>query len=293
MSKMNKEYRKLIEAIKVDGENYSDEEMKTIYKEQKSELDKLHAMLGTIFIKYGIDGFLKMNASQKAEVGIKSMLTVMGKKLGDSEVTKVADILANVFKDTYYKNAFVQESGIDIKLKFNILKKEYVNSAVNAKYKGEFFSERIWAQKADMIDKLQDSLIETMNGETTIDKVARDIKNTFNTTAYESQRLVNTENARVQTQASNDIGHDTGVDQQMYSATLERNTCEECGALDGKVFDIDDDSKPEIPVHPLCRCCWINVPYKGWQATQRKDNGTGELIPNQTYTDWAKEKGVE
>jgi len=288
---MNKVYRKSIEDIKTQEEDYADEEMKPIYAEQKKALDSTHALVGSLFIAYAVGGLLKMNATEKANSGIKEHLKTMGKDLGDSEVKKVTDILEKAYKDTYYRNAFVMDEGIKIDLKFNILKKEFINAAVNQKYKGEFFSDRIWTEKADMIDKLQASLIKTMNGETTIDKVARDIKNTFNTTAYESQRLVNTENARVQTQASYDIGINTGVTQVLWSATLDGKTCPEDAELDGKVFPIDE--APDCPTHPNCRCCLINVPYDGWTATQRKDNETKDLINNTTYNNWLKDKGVE
>ncbi|MBU3098375.1 MULTISPECIES: minor capsid protein [Clostridium] len=291
---MDKEYRKLIEQIKVDGENYSDEEMKIIYKGQKTELDKLHALLGTLFIKYGIDGFLKMNASQKADVDIKSMLKLMGKNLGNSEVSKVTDILESVFKDTYYKNAYTMQKGMKVGLKFDMISQKHIDAAVNAKYDTEIFSDRIWKHKADLVDKLQASLIKTMNGETTIDKVARDIKNTFNVTAYESKLLVGNECARVQSQANEDIAVSTGVEQQMYSATLDGQTSSECAGDDSKIWDIDDPEKVIPPEnHVGCRCCLINVPYAGWSPTQRRDNETHELIPNQTYAEWSKDKGID
>lgn len=290
---MNKVYRDAVEKIKVDGEDYSDEEMKSIYTEQKKELDKLHAIVGALFIRYAIDGLLKMNASQKAGTGIKDILKTMGKKLGDSEVKKVSEILSKVYKDTYYKNLYTLESGMTINIKLPILKKEFVDAAVNAKYKGELFSDRIWLNKSSMIDKLQAGLTDAMQGKTTIDKVARDIKNTFNVQAYESQRLVNTENARVQTQASYDIGIATGIKQVLYSATLDMRTNPEDASYDGNVYDIDDNSKPDIPLHPNCRCVYINIPYEGWSPTSRKDNITKEIINYKNYADWAKDKGVE
>src|SRR5665648_8409 len=208
--KINPTYKKLIEQIKIDSEDYSDEQMKSVYTEQKKELDRLHALLGTLFITYGVNGLLKLTTSQKASTGIKDILKTMGKKLGNSEVEKVTDILSTVYKDTYYKNLYTLESGMTINIKLPILKKEFVNAAVNAKFKVELFSDRIWKNKSTMIDKLQAGLTDAMQGKTTIDKVARDIKNTFNVQAYESQRLVRTENARIQTQASHDIGISAG-----------------------------------------------------------------------------------
>lgn len=32
------------------------------------------------------------------------------------------------------------------------------------------------------------------------------------------------------------------------------NSCEKCLAFHGKVFRADDPEKPELPIHPHCRC---------------------------------------
>lgn len=289
---MDNKYRKMIEQIKLDAEAYTDEDMKPVYAQYKKELDGLEVVVGALFIKHAVDGLLKMNTQQKSDTGMKETLKNIGKTLGVAEVKTVTGILGKTYVDTYYKNAFIMDSGLKIDLKFNILKKEFIDAAVKAKYKGELFSDRIWTSKADMIDKLQSSLNNAMQGKTTIDKVARDIKNTFNVSAYESQRLVNTENARVQTQASYDIGISVGIEQVMWSATLDNKTADEDASLDGQVWGINE-SHPEPPLHPSCRCCLINVPYEGWAPTQRKDNETKDIIDYKTYDTWLKNKEVE
>ncbi len=291
---MDKIYKASIEQIKIDGENYVAKQMLPVYAAQKVELDKLHGVVGMMYIKFASKGLLVMNAKQQASMNFANKLKVMAKGLGTSEVAKVTDILSNVYKDTYYKNAFVQDSGLKVGIKFDMLKQEYVDAAVNTEYAGEMFDTRIWKNKASMIDTLQSSLIDAMKGNTTIDKIASNIKSTFNVTAYESQRLVNTENARVQSQANDDIGMSSGVSQQMYSATLDNKTSEECQADDQKVWDIDDPDKVTPPEnHPNCRCCLINMPFPGWTPTQRKDNETGTLIDNTDYNSWKQVKGID
>lgn len=289
---MNKQYRTAIEQIKIDAEAYTEEEMKPVYKAQKQELDALEVLVGALFIKYSIDGLLKMTSKQKADASIKSVLKNMGKKLGNVEVDKTTSILSDVFKETYYRNAFVMQSGLDIELKFNILKKEFVDAAVNAKFKGEFFSDRIWSNKGDLIDKLQAGLTDAMNGKTTIDKLARDVKNTFNVSAYNSRRLVNTEMARCQADASNEIANSLGIKRHIWDATLDNLTNPEDASYDGNIYDIDDDSAPSIPNHPSCRCTWLIEVYEGWSPTSRRDNITKEIIPYQTYTEWKDSKGI-
>ena len=49
-----------------------------------------------------------------------------------------------------------------------------------------------------------------------------------------------------------------GVDKVEWLASTEDDrVCEECEALNGQIFDIDE--VPEIPVHPNCRCCTAPV----------------------------------
>ena len=69
--------------------------------------------------------------------------------------------------------------------------------------------------------------------------------------------------------------------------------CDECAEYDGKYYDIDDDSKPDIPLHPNCRCLYINVsPVENWKPTKRKDNSSKEIIDYEDYNDWLKNKGI-
>lgn len=292
---MNKIYRDAVEQIKIDGENFADSAMEGVYLEQKAALDELHKIVGKIYIDHAKDGFLSLTSQQKNVITASTTkaLKDMGLKLGKGEVEKVTSILGDVFKDTYYKNIYTLESGMTVNLKFNILKKEFVDAAVNMEYKGDLFSDRIWTNKADMIDKLQSSITGAMKGDKTIDSIGRNIRDTFNVQAYESQRLVRTETARVQTQASEDMGRATGVEQHMFSATLDNKTSFECAEADGKVFGIDENSGLEIPLHPNCRSCWINIPYEGWSPTNRRDNESGEVIAYKDYATWAKEKGID
>lgn len=291
---MNEEYRKKIEQVKIDGEEFADSAMKSVYLKQKAALDELHSVIGKAYIDHAKDGALVLTTTQQQQLmaNMKTKLKAMGAELGESEVAKVTALLGKVFSATYYKNAFVLESGMKANLKFNILKKEFVDAAVNREFKGELFSDRIWANKASMIDQLQSAIIGAMKGDVTIDKIGRQIRDTFNVSAYESQRIVRTETARIQTQATDDIAKSTGVKQQMYSATLDGKTNPEDASFDGNVYDVDDDSKPDIPQHPNCRCCYINVPYAGWSPTARKDNESGKIIDYQNYASWAKDKGI-
>ena len=43
-----------------------------------------------------------------------------------------------------------------------------------------------------------------------------------------------------------------------YVATLDLDTCLICGSLDGEVYE-GDEGRPELPLHPRCRCLYVPV----------------------------------
>lgn len=293
--KINPWYRKMIEQIRLDSEKYADEQMKDVYSDQKDKLDDLHSFIGLLYIKYSVDGLLKLNGSQKASVigEIDSKLKAIGKELGEKEVNKVRSILDKTYKDTYYKNAYVLDSGMKINLKFDIPKQQLVDVAINAEFKGSTFSDRIWNNKAAMIDKLKKSIVEAYKGNTTIDKISKYIQHTFNVSAYESNRLVATETARVAVKAQEQIGLDSGCKEVMWSATLDSRTAPYDASLDGKVWGINENHpEPVMDTHPRCRCVLINVPFADWKPSKRKDNESKKIIDYKTYDEWLKDKGI-
>lgn len=293
VAKVDPQYQKIIEQIRLDSENFANNSMKGVYSLNKKILDKLHMQIAKIYIDYAQDGYLKLTQQDKRKItsDITDKLKSVGLGLGKVEVITISDILKNVYTTTYYKNAFVLESGISGNIKFNILKQEFIDSAVNAKFKESTFSDRIWNNKADMIDKLQKSIVEAYKGNTTIDKIAKDIQHTFNVSAYESNRLVATETARVAVKAQEQIGLDSGCKEVMWDATLDSKTAPEDASLDGKVWGINENH-PEPPLHPHCRCVLINVPFADWKPMKRKDNEIKEIMDYKKYNEWMKDKGI-
>ncbi|QCH29262.1 minor capsid protein [Clostridium tyrobutyricum] len=295
MSKIPGQYRKAIEQIRIDAENFANSSMKNVYSLNKKALNELHMKVAKIYIDYAQDGYLKLSRQDKKKItaDVNNKLKSMGLNLGKAEVATVSSILGSVFKTTYYKNAFVLESGMSGNIKFNILKKEFIDSAINAKFKEATFSDRIWNNKANMIDKLKKSIVEAYKGNTAIDKIAKDIQHTFNVSASDSNRLVATETARVAVKAQEQIGIDSGCKEVMWSATLDSRTAPYDASLDGKVWGINENHpEPVMDTHPRCRCVLINVPFAEWKPSKRKDNETKEIIDYKTYDEWLKDKGI-
>ncbi len=85
-----------------------------------------------------------------------------------------------------------------------------------------------------------------------------------------------------------------------YVATLDADACIACGAYDGKVYDVDEP-KPELPLHPNCRCLYVPV-IKSWKELgidkEEYPQGTrasmdGQVPENETYEDRLKKASKE
>jgi len=287
---INKDYKAQIESIAVDGHKYGDKAMNDVYKSQKSELDSLHNFIGMLFIKYSTKGLLVLNSSQKASIisQVKSKLTLMGKSLSNSEITSVTDILTDVYKETYNKNAFI------LNQKFKELDNKIIKDSVTSKTEGESFSDRIIGHKADLIDKIQDHVKTALLGAVTIDVLGSQIQDRFSVTAYQSKLLQDNENSRVQREATDEVAADAEVEQVMWSSTLDDKTEDEDASLDGQVWGINETHPiPVEDTHIGCRCVLINVPYPGWKSKERKDNTNKEIIPATDYKNWKAGKSEE
>lgn len=131
--------------------------------------------------------------------------------------------------------------------------KKVVDNIVNASFQNATFSQRIWANQDVLkleIDKLLTrGMIQGKNPKV----LARDVRKQFDVTRYQSERLMITEMARVQTGAQKEAYEEYGYDKCTWIA--ETSACEICLPNDGKVFDVSEISRNMmIPAHPSCRC---------------------------------------
>lgn len=264
-----------------------------ILRAYKRSLDDVRTDIAKIYVEYAVDGELRVGKRQRYTVlkQLEEQLIEQGKELGLIDLNHTTKILTDVYNETYYKTAFLIDQGIEAGINFALLRPEFVRAAVEMPIEGKIFSDRIWDNKELLVNRVRQTVERGMIQGTSIDKLARQIKNEFGRSAFESRRLAITETAKCQNYAQHEIYSEAGVEQVMWSATLEDRTCTDCQMLDNQVFDLDDSAKPEIPLHPLCRCAWIpRIP--GHKLTSRRDQSIREIIPYQTYSQWAKDKGI-
>lgn len=127
---------------------------------------------------------------------------------------------------------------------------------VTASFHNAKYSERIWMHQDLLRNELGKLLTRGMVQGKNPRVLARELRKTFDVSIYNSERLMRTELARVQTEAQLQSYKENGFEEYEYMACHNSDVCANCKALDGKVFKIDDGMPGENapPMHPSCHC---------------------------------------
>lgn len=160
----------------------------------------------------------------------------------------------------YYDEILTERTLKEFERQAGILGKSVLNNAksanaiVNASYQNATFSDRIWmyqgTMKADLAVLLKQGLIQGRNP----NQLAPHLERRFGVSKYNAERLMRTELARVQIEATKQSLYRNGYDEFQFHAL--GTACDICKALDQKHFKIADmliaENAP--PMHPNCRC---------------------------------------
>ncbi len=296
---MSNGLNKEILGIKTDSEKFAVQQSKELFKAYKRNLDDVRQQLADIALKYTVDGKLNVSSQQRYTIlkELEKQLIKQAKELGEKGIEVTTDTLTNVYTESFYKTAYAIEKGISSSINFAILKPEFVKAAVNAPIEGKTFSSRIWNNTSDLASRVKRDVEKALIQGQSPEKLARQIKKDFGSAAYQAKRVINTETAKAVSAAQDEIYQSSGVvNQVMWDATLENNTCDECAALDGNTWDINE-SHPSTPLHPSCRCCCIPV-VEGWKPSNKRENvvdpKTGEknIIDYSTYDKWKESRNI-
>jgi SPP1 gp7 family putative phage head morphogenesis protein len=146
-----------------------------------------------------------------------------------------------------------------------------IQAIVNSSFLTATWSDRLWdnqdALRSELDRLLNRGVVQGLNPR----ELARELRNKFDTSIYNSERLLRTEMARVQQDVFQDSMEQAGIEQYEYIA--EPTACDICSALDGEIFDVSD-AEPGVnayPMHPNCRCSQAAyVSREEWDAGLRE-----------------------
>ena len=132
--------------------------------------------------------------------------------------------------------------------------KEFAHSLVNASFHNATFSDRIWAQQANLRNELSNILTNALIAGRNPRDFIPQIRKRFDVTRSQANRLLVTELARVQTEAQMQSFKRNGFDEYTFLAL--GTACEVCKRIDGKHFKVEKANSGinMPPMHPNCRC---------------------------------------
>lgn len=128
-------------------------------------------------------------------------------------------------------------------------------------FKGATFSERIWTNQTKMKgildEQLQRGLMQGKNPRALMQELRPFLKDQQDHAEEHLLTLLQTEMARVQTEAQKMSYEENGVEKYTFICNeLDGRTCPVCKDLDGNVYSVKEMMAGEnaSPIHPRCRC---------------------------------------
>ena len=287
---MNKKLIRLLLGL-IDGLDHEVEnnQLKEIFKLHKKEQDKILEQVADITLKYNIlDN--KLDIPIKERKKIKQKMSKSIDKATSTEYKNEIKVMDELLKvnaaDRYTMNTYFYSKAFKINYNLKKLPNKEIKRIINEKVKGELWSDRLWRHKKQLNKQLRKDIYNLLDGKTNVNNIAEDIAKKYKQSFGRARTLVRTETTRVQSEINEVWASDNGIEQQMFVATLDDRTSDECEEYDGNIFDIDDSSKPIPPLHPNCRSALVDIPYEGWKPTIRIDNITKQNINYVDYKTW-------
>lgn len=203
----------------------------------------------------------------------------------------MGEMLKNAYKESYYGNIDDIAKGANVGIRFSILNDRAINEAVNAKWSGKHFSERIWDNTDKLAAESQKLVVKALMSGEALNKTADKLADKFQVSKFHATTLVRTETAHIHNEADFQAYKDVGIKKYKYLATLDYATCETCQPLDGMVFDVSQRQEGvNAPVmHPRCRCTTTpDVDYANRRARDPITGKSSVIDGNVTYEQWVK-----
>lgn len=118
---------------------------------------------------------------------------------------------------------------------------------------GQHWSDRIWANKARLQDRIEKGLIDCVTRGVSKDELVKTLRKDFNIGFVEADRLARTEMTYVQNQAAKNRYQDAGINRYKFLAEIDSRTSSICKEMNGKEFDFTDCSVGVNmpPLHPF------------------------------------------
>lgn len=202
--------------------------------------------------------------------------------------------MQEVYAESYYRTWYSIDQYKGFHSAFAQVDPAAVEELLKYPFNGANFSARIWKQKEYLQTQLMESLTTMMVQGKNPQTLASDFAKKMNTKKFDAYRLLHTESSFLINEATHAGYKADGVEKYQILATLDSKTCDICGDLDGKVYEVEKaiTGKNMPPFHCFCRC--TDFPYYDGTDTSdmtrvARDPRTGKYVDvpaDMTYKEW-------
>ena len=239
-------------ASTIDIEAYMRKAAKYVKEKDFSDLANKEMLLYNMTMKVNRLELLKSSIGLDLVAGHDELNTYMGEKLTDHAV------------ETLRHNAAILGPTVmnDADRKARVI--------VNSSFHNATFSDRIWQHQDKLRNEMTNILTSALIGGRNPREFIPTLRKRFDVSARDAERLLRTEQARVQTETQKESYKDENINEYEYIACGLADCCDICRALDGKHFKVSKMVPGENapPMHPNCHC------------------STGPYIDRKEYDEW-------
>ena len=212
-------------------------------------------------------------------------------ELAGSQQMTFEDLLAGTYESTFYQTAYSVALGTGVGISFSKINEDFIKEAITYPWSGDMFSNRIWSNRNQLVKQIRETITNGLIKGSSVQKMAREIKGTMDSSYKNSLRLIRTETAAVIGDATAKSYENLDVEEYQFIATLDNRTSNTCSTLDGKVFKLKDKQVGVNypPMHPNCRSAVAPYFSNRKQAELRRSRDSqnnNEVIPNMTFNEW-------
>ncbi|MDR0979499.1 MAG: minor capsid protein [Lachnospiraceae bacterium] len=231
---------------------------------------------------------------------MQSTIDVELKKLGVNESIITKNRYIDTIDEAYYKTIYNTQKFVGSSFGFAQLDIKITNALLSEKWTADGnYSTRIWQNVNQLGNYLKYNLSGGIKSGLSIQKISKTIDEVFNVGKYNATRLVRTEVNYFANESEMLSYEECGIEKYRYIATLDPVTCDICGGLDNKVFEV---AKRKVgkncpPIHSNDRCTTI-AEFEDSDISNLKRRarnsitGKNETIDNISYEGWRKQNGI-
>lgn len=268
------------------------------------ELEEFHWTVGE-YIAYGqqnaLDGaWMKQleNASARVHISrldaIKLQIQQQAEVLYSNQLDFVDAAAREIYLGSYYGTAFEVQRSLGVGWTMQAVNEETITKVLSRPWTTDMqtFRDRCWTNKQSLVSSVNTQLSQMIIRGEAPDRAISAITKQFDVSRKKAGRLVMTESAYFASAAQKDCYGALGVERYKVVATFDKDTCDLCGALDGKVFKLPDYQVglTAPPFHPWCRCCtcpWFEDMKKLGERWYRAPDGTTGKVPaDMSFDEW-------